>query len=280
MTKNIDLGVAPIIKKDITSVLISQPEPKLGKSPYYALAEKYDIKVDFRQFIQVEGVEIREFRRNRINPLEYTGIILTSKLAIDHFFRICDELRIKMPQEMKYICTSEAVALYLQKFIQYRKRKVSFGDGSFAKMKDNLKKFKKEGERLLFPCSDVRKDEIPNYLQENDFKFSEVAIYRTVNSDLSDLQDIFYDVIVFYSPSGLRSLFYNFPGFQQKDTRIAAWGHATSQAVLDCGLRLDIVAPTHESKSMTMALNRHIEYIKNNKIKNNSGVSDILDLKE
>lgn len=272
MTKNIDLGVSPIINEDIASILISQPKPQSGKSPYYDLAEKHNIKVDFRQFIQVEGVSIKEFRKNRINPLEYTGIILTSKLAINHFFRICEEMRVKMPQDMKYICSSKAVALYLQKFIQYRKRKVSFGDGSFAKMKDNLKKFKKDGERLLFPCSNVRKDEIPSYLAENEFKYSEVVIYRTVSSDLSDLKDIFYDVIVFYSPSGLRSLFDNFPHFEQKNTRIAAWGQATSKAVLDNGLRLDIKADA--TISMTTAINNHIEKIKNSQLMNGSNSSN------
>ncbi|MCH8331740.1 MAG: uroporphyrinogen-III synthase [Bacteroidetes bacterium] len=256
--------LATEMKKDskVRSILISQPKPEGDKSPYFNLAKKYRVKIDFRPFIFVEGIPSKEFRKSRVNIQEHTAVILTSRNAIDHFFRTCDELRIKMSQETKFLCISEAVALYLQKYTMYRKRKVFFGDGTSKGLTDILMKYK-NGEKLLFPCSDIHKKDIPDFLVENGFDFSEAVIYKTVLSDLSDLKEINYDMIVFFSPSGVKSLFHNFPKFKQSTTRIAAFGPTTSQAVLDANLRLDVRAPIPQALSMTMALERYLK--KNNK---------------
>jgi len=255
----------PIVDREIRSILISQPAPPVGvRSPYDEIVKKHDIKVDFRAFIHVEGVTLKEFRKSRTNPLDFSAIILTSRNSIDHFFRICTELKIKMPQEMKYICSSETVALYLQKFIQYRKRKVSFGNGKSKTLYDLLNKYKST-ERFLFPCSNVRKDDIPTYLKENEFDYAEAVFYKTVASDLSDLQNIFYDMIVFFSPTGLKSLFDNFPDFEQNHTRIAAYGESTSKKVEEYNLRLDIKAPAPGTPSMTSAIDQYIKLVNKEK---------------
>ena len=243
--------------KDVQSILISQPEPENGRSPFTSLAEKYNIKLDFRPFIHVEGVSNKEFRKERINILDHSAIIFTSRNAIIHFFRICEELRITMPGDMKYFCKSEAIALYLQKFIQYRKRKVFFGNGKLEDFFDLLKKNKK-GLKFFLPCSDKAKGTISDFMEENDFDFTTAVMYRTVSSDLSDLEDIFYDMIVFFSPTGLKSLYENFPNFEQKDTRIATFGNTTSNAATQLGLRTDVIAPTPEAPSMTLAIEQYI----------------------
>lgn len=249
-------------KKDlkVKSILISQPKPENGKSPYFDLAEKYNIKIDFRQFIQVDGVPGKEFRKQRITINDFTGVIFTSRSSIDHFFRVCEDLRVKMSQETKYFCVSEAIALYLQKYTQYRKRKVFYGDGSMKSMMDVLKKHK-TNEKILLPCSDVRKPDLPDFLKKNKFDFQEGIFYRTVASDLSDLENIFYDMIVFFSPSGVQSLFQNFPDFKQNNTRIAAFGPATSKAIIDAGLRLDVKAPIPQAPSMTAAIERYLKEV-------------------
>lgn len=249
------------VRKDVKSILISQPEPENGRSPFTSLAEKYDIKLDFRPFIHVEGVSNKEFRKERINILDHDAIIFTSRNAIVHFFRICDELRISIPGDMKYFCKSEAIALYLQKFIQYRKRKVNFANG---KMDDffNLLQKNKKGLNFFLPCSDMAKGTISDFLDENDFSFTTAVMYRTVSSDLSDLENIFYDMIVFFSPTGLKSLFENFPSFEQNDTRIATFGNSTTSAAEDLGLRADVIAPTPEAPSMTMAIEQHIRSVR------------------
>lgn len=249
------------VKKNVKSILISQPEPENGKSPFSSLAEKYDIKLDFRPFIHVEGVDNKTFRKERINILDHSAIIFTSRNAIIHFFRICDELRITMPAEMKYFCKSEAIALYLQKFVQYRKRKVFFGNG---KLDDFLQLIKKNasGMNFFLPVSDVAQGQISDYLEENNIQYSQAVMYRTVSSDLSDLEEIFYDMIVFFSPTGLKSLYENFPTFKQNDTRIAAFGNTTTKAAEDAGLRIDIVAPTPKAPSMTMAIEQYIRQVR------------------
>ncbi len=247
----------PIIDRAVRSILISQPKPKGDRNPYFDLAQKHNIKIDFRSFIHVEGVSPKEFRKSKVNPLDYSAIIFTSRNSIDHFHDICDALKVKMPQETKYVCSSEAVALYLQKFIQFRKRKVSFGNGRFDRMKELLNKLKST-ENFLLPCSDVRNAQLPGFLEENNFKYKEAIFYRTVCSDLSDLADIFYDMIVFFSPSGLRSLYQNFPDFEQNNTRIAAFGKATREAVEEHNLRVDVSAPAPESPSMASAIDRYV----------------------
>lgn len=248
-------------KKPVKSILISQPKPEGKKSPYFDLADKYGIQIDFRPFIQVDDVPSKEFRKSKISIPEYSAIIFTSRNAIDHFFRICEEMRIKMSQDTKYYCVSEAIALYLQKYILYRKRKVSFGKGRIAGLMDILMKGK-DKERFLFPCSDIRKNDLPDFLDKNKFEWDEAVIYRTVASDLSDLEKIFYDMIVFFSPSGIHSLFHNFPDFKQKNTRIAAFGKTTKKAVDEASLRLDVEAPVMpHSPSMTMAIERYLKEV-------------------
>lgn len=250
-----------MIKKDVRSILISQPEPENGKSPFTSLAERYNIKLDFRPFIEVVGVDNKMFRRQRVNILDHSAIIFTSRNAIVHFFGMCEEMRITMPAEMKYFCKSEAIALYLQKFIQYRKRKVFFGTGSTEDFFTLLTKHKKD-IKFLIPVSDVATGKIQDYLSSNGFDFNAAIFYRTIASDLSDLENIFYDMIVFFSPSGLKSLYENFPDFEQKDTRIAAFGNSTVEAVAEAGLRLDLKAPIPGAPSMTMAIEQYIKEVR------------------
>ncbi|NLB25073.1 MAG: uroporphyrinogen-III synthase [Bacteroidales bacterium] len=243
----------------IKSILVSQPKPTTGKSLYYDLAEKNNIKVDFRPFIKVEGISAKEFRKTRIHILDYSAVIFTSRTAVDHFFRISQELRITIPDAMKYFCISEAAAYYLQKYIVYRKRKIFYGNGSFSDLINIMKKHK--AEKFLVPVSDMHKQEIPDLLDKGGYNYKEAILYRTVCSDLSDLRDINYDILVFFSPSGIKSLIKNFPDFKQNKTRIACFGPTTAQAVLEAGLKLDIEAPTAEAPSMTMALEQYINKV-------------------
>ncbi len=241
--------------KPVKTILISQPKPT--RSPYFELEEKYNLKIDFRPFIHVEGLEIKEFRKLRIRPDEFTAIIFSSKNSIDHFFRICEDLRIKMSGDTKYFCLSEAIANYLQKFIVYRKRKVFTGTRVIEDLKNALVKHK-DKEKFMLPCSNLGSKKIVSYLTEVGVDYTEAMMYRTVSSDLSDLSDITYDVLVFFSPRGIESLYDNFPEFDQKDTRIAVFGNTTSQAVVEKGLNINIKAPAPETPSMTMALEKYI----------------------
>jgi uroporphyrinogen-III synthase len=250
----------------IKTILVSQPKPQTEKSPYFDLAEKYNLKIDFRPFIQVEGVSTKEFRQERINILDHTAVIFTSRTAIDHFFRVCEELRITVPDDMKYFCISESTAFYLQKYIVYRKRKIFFGEKRFEELMDIIVKHK--SEKFLIPLSDIHKQSIPALLDKSKIKYTKAILYRTVSSDLSDLADVNYDILAFYSPSGIASLLQNFPDFEQNNTIIAAFGPATSKAVNDAKLRLDIQAPMPQAPSMTMALDQFIKkYNKDNKDK-------------
>ena len=240
----------------INSILVTQPKPTNDVSPYFAIAEKYGIQVDFREFIEVQPVSYKDFRREKINILEFTAVIFTSRNAVDHFFRICQEAKLEMPAEMKYFCISEQTANYLQKYIVLRKRKLFVGERTAADLFDVIKKHK--GEKFLYPCSDIRKDDLPVFMRANNLKFSEAVIYRTVASDLSDLAEVKYDCIAFFSPSGISSLFINFPDFVQEGTRIAAFGPTTAKAVVDAGLILDIEAPHPNAPSMTGAIEAYI----------------------
>ncbi|MFD2719101.1 uroporphyrinogen-III synthase [Hymenobacter monticola] len=242
--------------KRISSILVTQPKPTNDVSPYFAIAEKYGIKVDFREFIEVQPVSYKDFRREKINILEFTAVIFTSRNAVDHFFRICQEAKLEMPAEMKYFCISEQTANYLQKYIVLRKRKLFVGERTAADLFDVIKKHK--GEKFLYPCSDIRKEDLPVFMRANNIKFTEAVIYRTVASDLSDLAEVKYDCIAFFSPSGISSLFINFPDFVQDGTRIAAFGPTTAKAVLDAGLILDIEAPHPNAPSMTGAIEAYI----------------------
>jgi uroporphyrinogen-III synthase len=250
----------------IKKILVSQPEPENEKSPYRELATKNNVKIDFRPFSHVEGLSAKDFRQSRIDILEHSAIVFSSKTAIDHFFRICEELRITVPDTMKYFCTSESVAFYLQKYIVYRKRKIFHGKSSLVDIEDVLLKNKEES--YLIPLSDNHKPEIPMLFDRLKMKYTKAVLYRTVSSDLTDLSKIDYDILVFYNPAGIKSLFHNFPNFEQNDIKIASFGDATAKAAKEAGLKLDIHAPIPEAPSMTMALDIFIkEFNKNCKSK-------------
>jgi uroporphyrinogen-III synthase len=247
----------------VNKILISQPEPQTN-SPYFDLAARHDLKVDFCPFIEVEGIPSKFFRKQKVNPQDYDVIILTSRTAADHLFRVCKEMRIQISQETRYICMTESIALYLQNYIQYRKRKVLYGKGRIKDMFPLFKKHKKK--RFLFPCSENSKQDIPDYLKKQKIKFDTAPIYRTVSADITqEVGDVkAYDMIVFFSPSGIESLFKNFPDFEQKDTLIAAFGPTTHKAVEEAGLELNIQAPKPNAPSMTMAIE---EYLKKSGVK-------------
>ena len=242
--------------KKIKTILVSQPKPE--RSPYFELEKKYDLQIDWRPFIQVEEVNNKDFRKTRIKPDEFSAIIFTSKNSIDHFFRICEEMRIKMSQDTKYFCISEAIANYLQKFIVYRKRKVFTGKRTVRDLKAAFLKHK-EKEKFLLPVSNLGATSTCKFLDEIEIDWKDSLMYRTVASDLSDLEEVFYDVLIFYSPLGIKSLYENFPEFEQKDTRIAVYGNTTSKAVEELGLTINIKAPIPDYPSMTMALEKYIQ---------------------
>ncbi len=241
----------------VRSILVSQPKPTDLKSPYYALAEKYKLKIDFRPFIQIEPVDYKEFRKQKIDVASHTAVIFTSRNAVDHFFAICQEGKIEISADMKYFCISEQTANYLQKYIVVRKRKVFVGEKTAEDLIEILKKHK--NEKFIFPCSNIRKNDIPEFLEQAGIVSTEAIIYNTVASDLSDLADVNYDVLAFFSPSGVNSLFVNFPDFKQNSTRIAAFGPTTAQAARDADLILDIEAPQPNAPSMTGALEVYIK---------------------
>jgi uroporphyrinogen-III synthase len=250
----------------IKKILVTQPEPENEKSPFRELAAKNNVKIDFRPFSHVEGLTAKDFRQSRIDILDHSAIIFSAKTAIDHFFRICEEMRITVPDTMKYFCTSESVAFYLQKYIVYRKRKIFYGKTSLVDIEDVLTKNKEE--KFLIPLSDNHKNDIPMLMDRLKLKHTKAIFYRTVCSDLSDLANIDYDILVFYSPASIKSLFQNFPNFQQKEIKIASFGDTTAKAIKEAGLRLDVHAPVPEAPSMTMALDMFIkDFNKNGKNK-------------
>ena len=237
----------------VSSILITQPRPETDKSPYFDLAKKYSLKLDFHAFIRVEGLSGKEFRKQRIDINEFTAIIFTSRHAVDHFFRICEELKVKVSQDMKYFCITEAVALYLQKFILYRKRKVFFSaDGSNAGLLEVIGKHK--NEKYIFPASDTAKNDIAQYLIKHNITYAEATLYRMVSNDITPVMESSYDMIVFFSPFSVQTLFDHTPTFKQNGTMIGAFGPTTSKAVEDSGLRLDVKAPAPNAPSMVSAL--------------------------
>ena len=249
----------------IKKILVSQPKPESEKHSYSELAEKNNLKIDFRPFSQIEAVSAKEFRQCRIEILLHSAVIFTSKTAIDHFFRISEEMRIIIPDDMKYFCISESTAFYLQKYIVYRKRKISYSCvGTFPDLMEYI--LKHRDEKFLLPLSNSYSEEIPQLLDKNKIKYTKAILYHTVCSDLSDLSEINYDILVFFSPSGIKSLLQNFPEFKQNDIKIATFGSTTAKAAHDAGLRLDISAPMPNAPSMTMALDQYIrEFNKNSK---------------
>jgi len=242
--------------KPVKTILVSQPQP--DRSPFARLEKKYDLKIDWRSFIEVKGLTEKEFRKERIRPDEFTAIIFTSKLSIEHFFRLCKALRIEMSQETKYYCMTEAIANYLQKFIVYRKRKVFFGQRTIQDLAPTLKKHKNK-EKFLLPTSNLGSEFVSKYLNDNEFDWTPALMYRTVASDLSDLENVFYDILIFYSPLGIDSLYENFPTFMQKDTRLAVAGRKTTRACEDRGLMVNIAPEPPKVPSMEMALDNYLK---------------------
>ena len=247
----------------VKTILVSQPEPKIENSPYFDLIERQKVKIDFRPFIHVEGVSSKDVRTQKVDLTQFTAIILTSRNSVDHFFRIAEDLRFKVPDTMKYFCQSEAVAYYLQKYVVYRKRKIYVGKRTFAELSPLIKKYKNES--FLLPSSDKLKPTVPMILNDLGVNWKQATFYKTVVSDLSDLRDVYYDILVFFSPSGIQSLFENFPDFEQNNTRIAVFGNTTVKAATEKGLVVDIQAPTPETPSMTMALEKYIKEVNGKK---------------
>jgi len=242
----------------IKNVLISQPRPaEPVKSPYIDLASKYNLNVEFRKFIKVEGIPARDFRKDKVNILDHSAVIFTSRNSVDHFFRMCKEMRIEVPDTMKYFSISESTSFYLQKYVQYRKRKIFHGKQDFKDLLEIIKKHREE--KYLLPCSDIHKQALPRMLDDHKISYSKAVIYRTLASDLSDLDIKKFDMLIFFSPSGVTSLTKNFPEFEQGDTKIAVFGPSTAKAVKEAGLKLDLNAPTKTAPSMTMALDQFLE---------------------
>ena len=240
----------------VKTILISQPEPVNENSPYTRLREKHNLKIDFRPFIHVEGVDAKYVRRQKIDFADYTSVILTSRNSVDHFFRLAEDMRFKVSDATKYFCQSEAVAFYLQKYVVYRKRKIYVGEKSLTDLESVFKKFK--DEKFLLPSSDILKPTTSSFLDSIGIDWTRAQLYKTVVSDLSDLRNVSYDVLVFFSPSGIQSLFHNFPDFEQNNTKIAVYGNTTVKAADEAKLRIDIKAPTEETPSMTMAIEKFI----------------------
>jgi uroporphyrinogen-III synthase len=258
MIKNGKKGIGG--KKAVKKILITQPKPDSPKSPYFELAKKHNVEMDFMPFIQLEGIPCKDFRKQKIDIANYSAVILTSKNAIDHFFRICEEMKLTVSQDTKYFCISEAVALYLQKFILYRKRKVFYSaDGTNKGLFDVINRHK-ENEKFIYPCSENQQDnEIVGWLKGHNCEFVTPYMYRTISCDLkSKISEHEFDVICFFTPSGVKSLFENFPGFKQNGTFIGAFGSNTSKAIEDAGLNLHIKAPQPQVPSMVAALEKFL----------------------
>jgi uroporphyrinogen-III synthase len=249
-----------LIALKIKKILVSQPRPATEKSPYFDISEKYNVKIDFRPFIKVEPILAKEFRTQRIAILDYTAIIFNARHGIDHFFRLCEEMRITIPETMKYFCVSESVALYLQRYIHYRKRKVFYGaNGKLSELVTIMNKH--TDEKYLLITSDVQNEEMMSQLEKSKIEFNKAVMYRTVSNDFGPDEEFNYDMLLFFSPVGISSLLKNFPDFVQGDIQIGCFGSTTAQAVRDAGLRLDLEAPLPGVPSMTMALENFLKEI-------------------
>ena len=250
---------------NVKKILVSQPKPSSEKSPYYDIAARYGVEVVFRPFIKVEGLSAREFRQQKINISDFTAIIFTARTAIDHFFRLCEEMRVNIPDTMKYFCTTESIALYLQKYIVYRKRKIFHG--STGKLDDLLPFLTKHNkENFLYAVSDVHKDSVnADMLDKAKIAYTKAVMYRTVSNDFTPEEAFDYDMLLFFSPAGIDSLMKNFPDFKQGDIAIAAFGASTAKSVVDAGLRLDVEAPSPKAPSMTSALDQYLAEVNGTK---------------
>ena len=242
----------------IKKVLVSQPKPATEKSPYFDIAEKFGVEIDFRPFFKVEPLTPKEFRQQKISILDHTAVVFTSRHAINHFFHLCEELRVAIPETMKYFCVTEAIAVYLQKYIVYRKRKIFFGQtGKVEDLAVVIGKHPKE--KYLIPVSDIHKEDLISLLEAKKISYTKAVMYRTVSNDFEDNEKFDYDMLVFFSPSGISSLLKNFPNFEQKDIKIGCFGPTTAKAIKDAGLRLDMEAPTPEAPSITAALEMYLK---------------------
>ena len=252
------IEVSNFPKNKVKTILISQPKPENDKNPYYDLSKKYNLIETFRQFIKIEGIPVKDFRSQRIDILEHKAVILTSRMAVDHYFRMCNEMRVTVPESMKYFCINEATAYYLQKYIQYRKRKIFFGHQTIQDLVDVIRKNREE--KFLLPASDVHKEQICDFLDAINIKYTKAIMYRTVSADLSDIKNLNeFDVLAFFTPAGINSLKQNFPNFKQGNTRIACFGATTANTLLKNGYRLDIYAPNPKNPSMSGALDHYIK---------------------
>jgi len=240
----------------VKKILVSQPEPKAENSPYHDLINLHKIKVDFRPFIHIEGASAKEIRAQKIDISQFNAVILTSKNAVDHFFRATEELRYKVPEDLRYFCQSEAIANYIQKYVVYRKRKIYVGQKEFSDLEPLFKKY--PNEKYLLPASEQLNQEVPVLLNKLKLNWTQAIFYRTVMSDLSDLKNVKYDILAFFSPTGIKSLFKNFPKFKQNKTRIAVFGSSVQKEAIEHGLNVDIFAPTPECPSMTKALENYV----------------------
>jgi uroporphyrinogen-III synthase len=251
------IEVSDYPKNRVKNILISQPKPENDKNPYYDLSKKYNLVETFRQFIKIEGIPVKDFRLQRVDILEHKAVILTSRMAVDHYFRMCNEMRVTVPESMKYFCINEATAYYLQKYIQYRKRKIFFGHQTIQDLVDVIRKNREE--KFLLPAADVHKEQICDFLDAINIKYTKAVMYRTVSADLSDIKNLNdYDVLAFFTPAGINSLKHNFPNFKQGNTRIACFGAATANTLKKHGYRLDIYAPNPKNPSMSGALDEYI----------------------
>ena len=242
----------------VKNILVSQPQPiDFEKSPYGEIARKFNVNITFRKFFRIDGIPAKDFRKDKINLLDYTAVIFTSRNAVDHYFRMCKEMRVEVPETMKYFSISESTAYYLQKYVQFRKRKIFHSKENYATLMELIKKHKTE--KFLLPCSDIHKQEIPIMLEENKIQYKKAIIYRTLASDLTDLEIGTYDMLVFFSPSGIKSLFKNFPDFKQGDVAISAFGTTTQKAATDAGLTVQVEAPTQAAASMTSAIEQFLQ---------------------
>ncbi len=242
----------------IKNILVSQPQPlDFEKSPYGEIARKFNVNITFRKFFKIDGIPAKDFRKDKVNILDYTAVIFTSRNAVDHYFRICKEMRIEVPETMKYFSISESTAYYLQKYVQFRKRKIFHSKESYPNLIELIKKHKTE--KFLLPCSDIHKQEIPKMLEDNKIIYKKAIIYRTLASDLSDIEIQNFDLLVFFSPSGIKSLLKNFPDYVQGETAIGAFGTSTHKAVKESGLTLNVEAPTEAAASMTTAIDLFLQ---------------------
>ena len=245
-------------KTKVKTILISQPKPENDKNPYYDLSKKYNLIETFRQFIKIEGLPVKDFRNQRIDILEHKAVILTSRMAVDHYFRMCNEMRVTVPESMKYFCINEATAYYLQKYIQYRKRKIFFGHQTIRDLVDVIRKNKEE--KFLLPAADVHKEQICEFLDAIGIKYTKAIMYRTVSANLSDIKNLNdFDILAFFTSAGINSLKQNFPNFKQGNTRIACFGAATAATLKKHGYRLDIYAPNPKNPSMSGAIDEYIK---------------------